>query len=360
MKSIFRLMYGEENLSEARGVTVGYRDEGFRPRPGENYYIFAGGTKPYHAGHDQMIMHAINDAAQDPNGRVLLFIGLGDRGVLKGANMAVVWKSIIEDYYESISPDVHIEYGGGPVGKVLSLLNYANQIAAQGDYPENRFYIYSDPEDTEQYYLLPKFSKKDPSIELKSSPPKYHQHLRSLDPPGVTFMGQAYPGRFTRGGEGGTIDISGTAMRSYLENGDIQAFMNGLPTWMSQQQKQKFFELLTIDLPPATMNEIKRAEKGTSEYSTYLDEVIDELHHLKSSYGSRTKAGSRYRKEAHQIQNAISAIRQMRRKNDKIIHSNDQALNERVVRKIVKERQNIEEESFDRDVLKDFFRKFRK
>jgi len=28
--------------------------------------------------------------------------------------------------------------------------------------------------------------------------------------------------------------------------------------------------------------------------------------------------------------------------------------------KIAKERQNIEEESFDRDVLKDFFRKFRK
>ena len=199
-------MYGEDNLAEARGVTVGYRDEGFKPVPGENYYIFAGGTKPYHAGHDQMIMHAINDAAKDPNGRVLLFIGLGDRGVLKGANMAAVWKEIIEDYYESISPNIHIEYGGGPVGKVLGLLSYANQIAAQGNYPENRFYIYSDPEDTEQYYLLPKFSKKDPSVELKSSPPKYYQNLRSLDPPGVTFMGQADPARFTRGGEGGTID----------------------------------------------------------------------------------------------------------------------------------------------------------
>ena len=75
--NIYEMIYGSLN-EMARGTYVGYRDEGFKVSPGENYYIFAGGTKPFHAGHDQMIMHAINDAAQDPNGRVLLFIGLGD------------------------------------------------------------------------------------------------------------------------------------------------------------------------------------------------------------------------------------------------------------------------------------------
>ena len=143
----------------ARGVYVGRKDQGFQVVPGENYYIFAGGTKPFHAGHDQMIMHAINDAAQDPKGRVLLFIGLGDRDALKGESMQTVWSTYIEDYYESISPNIHIEYGGGPVGKVLALLKDANTIALSGMRPDNMFYIYSDPEDTQQYYLLPTYSK---------------------------------------------------------------------------------------------------------------------------------------------------------------------------------------------------------
>ncbi len=200
----------------ARGVYVGRKDQGFQVVPGENYYIFAGGTKPFHAGHDQMIMHAINDAAQDPNGRVLLFIGLGDRGALKGEAMQAVWTAYIEDYYESVSPNIHIEYGGGPVGKVLALLKDANALALSGTRPDNMFYIYSDPEDTQQYYLLPTYSKRNPGVELKSSPPTYSSALRSLDPAGVSFMGADHPERFTRGGEGGTMDISGTKMREHL------------------------------------------------------------------------------------------------------------------------------------------------
>ena len=180
-----------------------------------------------------------------------------------------------------------------------------------------------------------------------------------------------------------TPDVSSTKLRKMIfdlrnaasddeRTEKIMQIADLLPDTFPMERKLNFIKKLSgLDIErgnvfiagkeaPDFVFEIKRAEKGTSEYSTYLDEVIDELHHLKSSYGSRTKVGSRYRKEAHQIQSAISAIRHMKRSNDKIIHSNDQALNERVVRKIVKERQNIEEESFDRDVLKDFFRKFRK
>ena len=322
----------------ARGVYAGRGDEGFQVVPGENYYIFAGGTKPFHAGHDQMIMHAINDAVQDPNGRVLLFIGLGDRGVLKGEAMQAVWSAYIEDYYESISPNIHIEYGGGPVGKVLSLLKDANTIALSGQRPGNMFYIYSDPEDTQQYYLLPTYSKRNPGVELKSSPPLYSAALRGLDPAGVSFMGAEHPERFTRGGEGGTIDISGTKMREYLEpkTRNVEAFKAGLPSWMEENVKQNVFEILT----GRALNEIKRAEKGTLEYSSYLEEVMDELKHIKSSYDSRKKVSARYRKEASKIQDAYAELRKLKKKNDKLLYSDSD-----------------DNKNFDRKALREWFKK---
>ena len=321
----------------ARGVYAGRGDEGFQVVPGENYYIFAGGTKPFHAGHDQMIMHAINDAALDPNGRVLLFIGLGDRGPLKGESMQVVWTNYIEDHYERISPNIHIEYGGGPVGKVLWLLKEANTIALSGMRPDNMFYIYSDPEDTQQYYLLPTYSKRNPSVELKSSPPKYSSELRNLDPAGVSFMGADDPERFTRGGEGGTVNISGTKMREYLESGNNTAFMAGLPGWMEDNIKENVFQILR----GAPLNEISRAERGTLEYSTYLEEMMDELKHIKSSYDSRKKASARYRKEASKIQDAYAEIRRLKRKNDKLLMTESK-------------------ESFNRDAIKEWFERTKK
>jgi len=341
--NIYEALYG--NLNEmARGVYVGYRDEGFQVVPGENYYIFAGGTKPFHAGHDQMIMHAINDAAQDPNGRVLLFIGLGDRGALKGESMQQVWSTYIEDYYESVSPNIHIEYGGGPVGKVLALLKEANELAHTGVRPDNMFYIYADPEDTQGYYLLPKFSKKDPSVELKSSPPKYSDALRSMDPVGVSFMGADFPDRFTRGGEGGTLDISGTKMREYLEMGDVESFKSGLPSWMDENVKNSIFQILSTPI----LNEIKRADKGTADYSRYLQEMIDELQYIKGSYNSRKKEGRQYRKEASLIQHTISELKRQKRKNDR--------LNEVEKENTLNESSNADVGIENRDILKEWFK----
>ena len=81
-----------------------------------------------------------------------------------------------------------------------------------------------------------------------------------------------------------------------------------------------------------------RAEKGTQEYSTYLEQVMDELKHIKSTYESRKKASARYRKEASKIQDAYSELRKLKRKNDKLLHAD-------------------ENESFDRKALKEWFKK---
>lgn len=354
MKKIYDLLYEGEYV-DYQGMRQGL---GFKPIPGENYYIFAGGTKPFHAGHDQMIMHAINDAKNDPNGRVLLYIGLGDRGPIRGELMHQVWESIIEPYYVSISPNVVIEYAGGPVGKVLAILKSANEIAKVGTRPNNMFYIYSDPQDTQDYYLLPKFSKKDPSVELKSSPPGYTSHLRSMDPSGVSFMGADFPNRFTRGGEGGTIDISGTKMREYLSNNDMLKFMKGLPSWMDDIMKQNYYQTL---LAGNTENilEIKRHNRNDEGYGSYLEEIMNELQHIKKEYASRTKEGKRYRLEANKIQGAYSEIKKLKRKHEKQF-TEDQMLSERLIRSATGcDDYEDKDKVYNRDSVREFFDKFK-
>ena len=353
MKKIYDLLYEGEYV-DYKAMRQGL---GFKAVPGQNYYIFAGGTKPFHAGHDQMIMHAINDAKQDPKGRVILYIGLGDRGPIRGELMHQVWENVIEPYYNSISPNIVIEYADGPVGKVLSLLKIANEIAIDGVRPENMFYIYSDPEDTKDYYLLPKFSKKDPTIELKSSPPGYTANLRGLEPPGVSFMGADFPDRFTRGGESGTMDISGTKMREYLSNNDMINFMKGLPTWMDNATKQNYYQTL---LAGNTENilEIKRYNRNDEGYGSYLEEIMNELQHIKKEYASRTKAGKKYRLEANKIQGAYTEIRKLKRKHEK--QYENQMLSERLIRNATGyDNYKDKDKEFNRDNVRDFFDKFK-
>ena len=65
---------------------------------------------------------------------------------------------------------------------------------------------------------------------------------------------------------------------------------------------------------------------------------MDELKYIKSTYESRKKSTARYRKEASKIQDAYSELRKLKKKNDKLLHSD-------------------ENESFDRKALKEWFKK---
>jgi hypothetical protein len=210
-------------------------DSSFISTPGENYYIFAGGTKPYHAGHNQLIESIIEDAAKDPsgNGKAVIFVGLGSRPPVMSKQVLHVWQTYIEPYLSvkasSLGVPLHIEYGGGPIGKVLALLKEAGEKCSLTGNVDNQFFIYSDPEDTEHNYLTPKFSKRT-GEELKSSPPRYYASLTDHDPCPVNFMSVVDPSRFTRGE--GTPNISGTAMREAIVAGNFQKFAEGLPIWM--------------------------------------------------------------------------------------------------------------------------------
>ena len=65
---------------------------------------------------------------------------------------------------------------------------------------------------------------------------------------------------------------------------------------------------------------------------------MDELKYIKSTYESRKKSTARYRKEASKLQDAYSELRKLKRKNEKLLHSD-------------------ENESFDRKALKEWFKK---
>tara|TARA_R110002153_G_scaffold119238_4_gene264258 strand:+ start:4806 stop:5516 length:711 start_codon:yes stop_codon:yes gene_type:complete len=215
----------------------------FEPIDGENYYIFAGSTKPYHKGHHEMIMAAINDAAKDPIGKVLLFIGTKDRGDLRGEVMQELWSSLIAEHYYNICENIHIEYGGwGPVGKVLHMLKTLNARVKDSNECKSKVFIYADPKDCVEYYLTPTFSKRT-GVELASSPPKYYEHLTLNYPDSVNFMGIIDVSRFSRGI--GTSDISGTFVRTALQNLELTDLRKSFPDWMDSYQKS-FYEMRLI------------------------------------------------------------------------------------------------------------------
>ena len=126
------------------------------------------------------------------------------------------------------------------------------------------------------------------------------------------------------------VDMSGSALRRYLPQASDEEFAAAMGFDDPEVRDIIRRRLMTENF--------SRAEKGTQEYSTYLEQVMDELKHIKSTYESRKKKSARYRKEASKIQDAYSELRKLKRKNDKLLHSD-------------------ENESFDRKALKEWFNK---
>jgi hypothetical protein len=345
-----------------------------------HYYLFAGGTKPYHAGHDAMIKSVIDDAkaSPHPNKVVGLFIGLGGRGkeeemIISGDQVKQLWNTIIEPHlieYAGAIP-LHIEYGGGPVGKVLGVLKAANENPQAGI----KVFVYSDPKDTKDNYMTKRFSKRDikaypddPSKwkELGSSPPNIYKDLRLAQPgeaykPGeeykdrdVMFMGSVRPDKFERGA--GMPDISGTKMRQFGFQNKKESFIEGIPQFIKDDPIKLSSYLKVFGLNEA----IKRKNRNDEGYSSYLEEIMNELQHIKKEYGSRTKEGKQYRKEASKIQDAYSEIRRLKRKHERQF-SDEAMLSERAIRRATGH-DDYEDDSnkpFNRDTIRDFFNKFK-
>jgi len=183
--------------------------------------------------------------------------------------------------------------------------------------PEDHFVLYTGDDDLRKYQYFKKYATN------------------------VDFAGFE---RF----EGG---MSGTEVRSLFqtdsdtEGFDTDRFGSAFPQGVDVSRVRQRYR---TDAGLDPLKEIKRADKGTPDYSRYLQEMIDELQHIKGSYNSRKKEGKQYRKEASLIQNTISELKRQIRKNDRLNEiENDNTLNEN---------KGIE----DRQVLKEWFKRLYK
>lgn len=176
--------------------------------------LFPLAAKPYHAGH-----HAMVEAAASENDRVILFVSTSDRKrkgefPILGSDMSRVWKEEIE---KILPGNVEVRYGGSPVRNVYAELEAANNGNSQDTYT-----VYSDPIDTANNY-----------------PEKYRQkNFADLYAKGqVLFAAEENPKAYTRGE--GTPNVSGTKMRSAMQQCDFEAFKDGMPAELNAESAYK-------------------------------------------------------------------------------------------------------------------------
>jgi len=117
---------------------------------------------------------------------------------------------------------------------------------------------------------------------------------------------------------------SGTKLRQFLADASPEEFQQAMGFYDPEIYEILKFKFAPENLYPGLLSEVKdrkKLVKGTQEYSDYLEEIMNELQYIKSSYDSRKKSGARFRKEASRIQDAFGEIRRLKRKNDKLINS---------------------------------------
>jgi len=174
-------------------------------------------AKPYHAGHDGLVRIASSE-----NDEVHLFVSISDRartGEMKidGETMFTIWKDYIEDTLpDNVKPFMDYTVAA-PVSKVYNELENAESQGSQDVYT-----IYSDVDDIR----------------------KYTDEMLSKVAPTLFSKGQIKRRGIERTE---TVDVSGTEMREFIEDGDIVGFTALLPPAIQQRGKE-IFDLLVDDV----------------------------------------------------------------------------------------------------------------
>ena len=117
--------------------------------------------------------------------------------------------------------NVQIEYGGSPVRKVYEALGNADQDPSN----EDTLVVYSDPTDTAQNYPEKNLEKYCPTLRASGQ---------------CVLAAEENPASFTRGA--GTPNVSGTAVREMLRDGDFASFSAAMPAGVNAQN---IFNILT-------------------------------------------------------------------------------------------------------------------
>jgi hypothetical protein len=189
-------------------------------------------AKPYHAGHDGLVRIAAGECDV-----VKVYVSTTDRArpgefFILGSDMIKIWTKYLEP---SLPENVEVEYVNVPVTAVYSELE-----KAEAEQSLDTFVIYSDVEDITKY--------KDEAL-MNSAPEIYED------------------GRLERRGveRSSTVDVSGTAMRQFLSDGDMENFVSFLPPAVMHQGQKIFDILYTTGTTTARPEKKKSPAKANSK-----------------------------------------------------------------------------------------------
>ena len=179
----------------------------------------------------------------------------------------------------------------------------------------------------------------------KSGRPTYYQHyegastLASADQHGYLVVAPHVNFSLPGG-----LESSGTNLRNLLSAATPDTFEKAMGFYNSEIDS--FFK---AKFAPVIQEEKIRGELvlGTQEYSDYVDELINDIIHVKKSLRSRKNRNSR--KEASRLQAAVDSLRYLGRKNERQLNAS--AVNEAVVER---------EEELTRDEIKSYFNRLKK
>lgn len=166
--------------------------------------LLALSAKPYHNGHHTLVQRAAQD-----NDAVILFVSLTDRArpnevLIRGKDMAIIWRDHLTNIMPgNVSPVYLVDES--PVRRIYKVLGEADPNAP------DTYYIYGDPDDIAQNF-------SEDSIE---------KYLADLYGNGKL--------RFRRVERKDTVDISGTQMREWLQDGNMSDFIAHLPPGVDGQ-----------------------------------------------------------------------------------------------------------------------------
>jgi len=171
--------------------------------------ILAGSFKPFHKGHLNLIQQAAAN-----NKHAVIFVSLADRKrnnevSIAGQDMSTIWNEHLMD----IMPDnatVSFLEGESPVRRIYSILGDAEK-AMDGE----RYTIYSDPNDIMKNFDEDKIKLHFPNLVGNNK---------------LEFVPIDRDGEF---------NISGTEMRTFLQDGDKANFINNLPDGIDKEEVWK-------------------------------------------------------------------------------------------------------------------------
>ena len=185
--------------------------------------LYPGSFKPFHSGH----LHVIQTASQN-NDFVGVYVSLTDRkksgeATIFGKDMAEIWKN----HLMAIMPkNVNISFfqKESPIRQIYKELGEAEESLTNEHYK-----IYGDPNDLQKNF-------KEESLN------KHFPNLTSAQRLELCPISRS---------EG--INISGTEMRKYLDEGDKGRFLNGLP---DQVDKEAIWDLLKKSMESQFLSQV--------------------------------------------------------------------------------------------------------